>query len=140
MGRQRCLMGALLNEADPFTVIKNYPDIARASESLFGTNLPQEDLPPLARVADKAASAHIRQLGFVPPLIDVRHPDIALIHRKVEEAIKSSESSPHQAKTPAKHASPPSSGSKSGADVEGGTTEGAIKGHSLSLGATCSYH
>jgi anionic cell wall polymer biosynthesis LytR-Cps2A-Psr (LCP) family protein len=143
MGRQRCLMGALLDQADPFTVLRNYPKIAEASESLLHTNLPQSVLPELAHVAGKAASAHISQLGLVPPLVSVTNPDVSLIQAKVRQAIEASKSSagaPSSKHRGGRSASPGNGPPSASPTPPGGTTKDAVKGHSVTLGATCSYH
>jgi LCP family protein required for cell wall assembly len=150
MGRQKCLMGGLLRQADPYTVITNYSGIAEASESLFDTNLPQGLLPDLAHVAGKAADARISQLNFGPPLIpDTAHPDISLIHRKVAQAIagsthpapKSTAGHGSQQQKAHQHKKSHRQGENGGyLDAHGyPTTLDAIQGHAVSLSSTCKY-
>jgi LCP family protein required for cell wall assembly len=146
MGRQKCLMGGLLRQADPYTVITHYPQIAEASESLFATNLPQSVLPDLAHVAGKAKEARISQLNFGNPLIpDTAHPDISLIQRKVQQAITASN---HPAPKPtarsgARHKKKARPQGDNGGYVDANgeaTTLDSIKGHAVGLNATCKYH
>ena len=51
MSRQRCVLGAMLNEADPATVLRNFTDLAAASTSVVRTDIPQEQLPELIELA-----------------------------------------------------------------------------------------
>lgn len=87
MGRQRCVIGAILNESDPSTVVANFEDLAAASESIVTTDIPQEDLGNLIELAMKAKDNDLRSLQFVPPLITPADPDFALIRDRTEELL-----------------------------------------------------
>lgn len=84
MARQRCVIGALVDQADPQTVLSNFIDLADASKSVITTDIPQQDLANLLGLAMKAKDQDITSLQFVPPLIVPADPDIALIHDEVD--------------------------------------------------------
>ncbi|MBB5788395.1 LCP family protein [Jiangella mangrovi] len=84
MARQRCVIGALVDQADPQTVLANFIDLADASKSVITTDIPQQDLANLVGLAMKAKDQDITSLQFVPPLIVPADPDIGLIHDEVD--------------------------------------------------------
>lgn len=84
MARQRCVIGALVDQADPQTVLTNFIDLADASKSVITTDIPQQDLANLIGLAMKAKDQDITSLQFVPPLIVPADPDIDLIHDEVD--------------------------------------------------------
>ena len=79
MARQRCVIGALLHEADPATLLANFLDLAEASKSMITTDIPREDLSNLVDLALDAKGNEITALQFVPPLIAPADPDFDLI-------------------------------------------------------------
>lgn len=108
MSRQRCVLGAILNEADPANVLLNYTDLAGAAETTLATDIPQGSLSALVQVALRAKSQPVTSVQFVPPLIeDTSHPDLQLIRATVEQAIEASENAPDPADAPATEVTPP---------------------------------
>ncbi|WP_162606160.1 LCP family protein [Jiangella asiatica] len=84
MARQRCVIGALVNEADPRTVLANFLDLADASKSVVTTDIPQQDLTNLIDLAMKAKDQEMTSLQFVPPLIAPADPNIGLIQDQTD--------------------------------------------------------
>ncbi len=84
MARQRCVIGALVNQADPQTVLSNFIELTDASKSVITTDIPRQDLANLVNLALKAKDQEITSLQFVPPLIVPADPDIGLIHDEVD--------------------------------------------------------
>ncbi|WP_169738870.1 LCP family protein [Jiangella gansuensis] len=84
MARQRCVIGALVNEADPQTVLRNFVDLTEASKSVVTTDIPQQDLANLIDLALKAKDQEMTSLQFVPPLIAPADPDIGLIQEQTD--------------------------------------------------------
>ncbi|MCO7240959.1 LCP family protein [Aeromicrobium sp. CnD17-E] len=91
MGRQKCLMSAMLDQLSPQKVLLNATDLARSSAQLISTNMPSEELGEFADLALKARSTKIRTVSLVPPLISVVDPDYTQIHRLIKDAIRASE-------------------------------------------------
>ncbi|GII78667.1 hypothetical protein Sru01_36490 [Sphaerisporangium rufum] len=90
MGRQRCVMDALLHQADPATVLLRFTELARASKGMFRTDVPRAVLPELVPLALKARDARISGVQFVPPLVNTGDPDFSLIRRLSAKAIRES--------------------------------------------------
>jgi LCP family protein required for cell wall assembly len=91
MARQKCVMNAMLHQLSPRVVVTKFESIAEASEELVTTDLPASELGRFAQLAMKARSQPLRTVSFVPPVIDTGSPDIAKIHRMVQQAIDRSE-------------------------------------------------
>ncbi|PZF80738.1 LCP family protein [Jiangella anatolica] len=89
MERQRCVIGALVAQADPQTVLSNFVELADASKSVITTDIPRQDLANLVDLALKAKDQEITSLQFVPPLIAPADPDIGLIHDEVDALLSS---------------------------------------------------
>lgn len=100
MGRQRCVLSALLQQADPATVLSRFNRIALATKELLRTDIPRPMLEHLVPLALKVKNAKVTSVPFVPPLINTGYPDWAKIRTVTAKAIRaSSVSSRHLAAT-----------------------------------------
>jgi LCP family protein required for cell wall assembly len=105
MARQKCVMNAMLHQISPQTVLTNFEKIAKASSDMISTDIPASEVDTFMSLALKARSQPVATLSLVPPLVNTGDPDIAEIHRLVQQAITASEKPPHthprhQRKTP----------------------------------------
>lgn len=91
MARQKCVMGAMLAQLDPATVMTRFEEIAAAGEAMVETDLPASEVGTFVELALKARSKPIRTVSFVPPLINTGDPDLDLIRDRVAQAIDRSE-------------------------------------------------
>ncbi|TDD70869.1 LytR family transcriptional regulator [Actinomadura darangshiensis] len=89
MGRQKCLMRAIAEQADPRTVLTSFDKIAAAAKRTLSTDIPQELLPALMKLSGKVkdGGAQIRSLQFVPPLIYSGNPDFDKIRQLASDAV-----------------------------------------------------
>ena len=90
MARQKCVMNAMLHQVSPETVLTNFEKIAKASSQMISTDIPASEVDRFMALALKAKSQPVATLSLVPPLVNTADPDIALIHRKVTEALAAS--------------------------------------------------
>ncbi|MEO3807635.1 LCP family protein [Sphaerisporangium sp. B11E5] len=90
MSRQRCVMGALLDQATPSVVLANFGKIASATRHLFRTDIPRDLLEHLVPLALKVKDARITSLQFVPPTIWPGSADWAKIRRLTLQALRES--------------------------------------------------
>jgi polyisoprenyl-teichoic acid--peptidoglycan teichoic acid transferase len=90
MARQRCVLGAILREADPATVLRNFTALAKASKSVIRTDIPQSELPELVDLAWRAKDHSITSLQLVPPLIRPADPDFEVIADELDRALETS--------------------------------------------------
>jgi LCP family protein required for cell wall assembly len=88
MARQRCVLGAMLDQLDPATVALKFRQIAGAGQRIVSTDMPASKLGAFVDLALKARKHPIVSVQFVPPLIKPARPDLALIKDKVREALE----------------------------------------------------
>jgi LCP family protein required for cell wall assembly len=99
MARQRCVMGAMLAQADPWTVLRRFPGIASSAKALIRTDLPQQGLPDMVELALRAKGAKVTSVQFVPPMIQSNQPDVGLIQARVASAVSDARRDPKAAAT-----------------------------------------
>ncbi|GAA3173799.1 LCP family protein [Nonomuraea roseoviolacea] len=90
MRRQRCVIGALLDQADPATVLIRFRRIALATKELIRTDIPRPMLKDLVPLALKVKGAKVTSVQFVPPLINTGYPDWEKIRQVTRDAIHAS--------------------------------------------------
>jgi LCP family protein required for cell wall assembly len=91
MARQKCVLNALLNQVSPQEALRNFGDIAEATEGMVQTSIPRKALSTFVGLGLKARNQKVSTLSLVPPMINTGDPDIELIHDKVEKAIDKAE-------------------------------------------------
>lgn len=93
MARQRCLLGALANNADMASLLTSFPDLADALTNSLLTDVPREQLPDLIELADEIDLGTVATIGFttrnymnsyIPPGYPVPNP--AVIQQAVIDA------------------------------------------------------
>jgi len=87
MERQRCVIGAIAESADPQAVLGNFRELTEASTSMLQTDIPREVLPDLVNLALKAKQQEVSSLQLVPPLIAPGDPDFEVIADEVGNAL-----------------------------------------------------
>jgi LCP family protein required for cell wall assembly len=98
MARQKCLLRAIADQADPTTVLTRFNGLARAAKRAVATDIPRDMLPALTELSLKVkAGAQIQSLQFVPPMIYPGRPDFPLIRQKVNAALRESEAGRYNA-------------------------------------------
>jgi hypothetical protein len=87
MERQRCVIGAIIEEADPITVFRRYQELAEATKDIVATDIPAGLLPAFVELALKVKDASVTSLPFTNQVIDPESPDYDLMHTLVAEAL-----------------------------------------------------
>jgi LCP family protein required for cell wall assembly len=67
MGRQRCVLGGLLNQNGAAEMLLKFPKIVRAIQKSLKTDIPIDRLQDLIRVRSKIKSDKLITVGFTPP-------------------------------------------------------------------------
>jgi polyisoprenyl-teichoic acid--peptidoglycan teichoic acid transferase len=116
MARQKCIMGAMLDQVDPTVVLRNFEKIAQASSAMISTSVPASEVDRFLDLALKAKDQKVSTLSIVPPAFDTYQPDAHLIHQKVAEAIDRAEG-----KAPKKSSDTVVASSGTGGDQAAGT-------------------
>jgi LCP family protein required for cell wall assembly len=122
MGRQRCLLQYVVQQKSPADLLTNFQGVAAATTNSVSTNIPQQVLPALVKVADSAGTVALESVSFDPNLadpnesngrFDTSRPDVSFMREVVQDTIAGP---PPSASAPATAASPtsaPSSASRS---------------------------
>jgi anionic cell wall polymer biosynthesis LytR-Cps2A-Psr (LCP) family protein len=94
MARQRCVFGAILREANPATVLKNYAGLAKSAKKVLVTDLTTGALSTLVGVAGKTKNTEVTSVQFTNRVINPANPDINAMRAKVQTAIAASVATP----------------------------------------------
>ena len=119
MDRQRCVIDAVIKQANPANMLARYEDIAKAGKDIVKTDMPREVLPLMVDLSLRVKDGNVRSVvfkhgvdGFSSP-----NPDYDLMRQRVKTAVKETkkekESPSPSATKKAKPASPKSASSKS---------------------------
>lgn len=88
MERQRCVIGAMIDEARPMTLLRHYRRLAGALEDVFFTDVPQTLLPALAELTGRIQGSAVSSLAFTDDVITPADPDYELLHSLAAEAVE----------------------------------------------------
>lgn len=125
MDRQRCVINAIIKQANPANMLARYEEIAKAGKEIVKTDMPQEVLPLMVDLSLRVKDGNVRSVvfkhgvdGFSSP-----NPDFAMMRKRVKTAIgetKKEEASPSPTATKKKSSSPKPSSSddKASDDIE----------------------
>lgn len=102
MGRQRCVVDAVIRQANPQTVLTRYEAIARASKDIVQTDIPQEMLPALLELALRAKDGKTRSVLFVSGEKGFvsADPDWDAVKKRVAKALEETQKKPAAPSTP----------------------------------------
>jgi len=103
MQRQRCVIGALVDQSDPLAVVRHFPGLAKALKKNLATGIDSADLSAWAVLAQRIQKGGVKSIVFDPDVINTVDPDIGQIHRLVKLAVRSTAT---VATTPTATASP----------------------------------
>jgi len=88
MRRQRCVTGAILNQANPVELLRNYPALADVVKDNVTIDIPQSELPAWAQlVGTLQDKGSIRSLPITNKIVKVTDPDFDKIRELVQSAI-----------------------------------------------------
>ncbi len=89
MARQSCLVKAMIDQANPQTMLTSYEAIAAASADMVLTDIPQQALDPLVGLSLKVKDAKVTRLVFSPGNngYDYANPDFYEMRQAVRNAV-----------------------------------------------------
>ncbi|GGB79613.1 transcriptional regulator [Knoellia flava TL1] len=116
MRRQRCVAGAIIDQADPVKLLRNYPDLAKVVRRNLTVDIPTSELPAWAELVGTVQdTGSIRSLPITNKVVRVAKPDFDKIRSLVQAAISPttpsaapSTSAPAPSPTPTRSSSTPS--------------------------------
>jgi len=89
MRRQRCVAGALMQQADPVGLLQSYPQLAKVVKNNVSIDIPRDELSAwvdLALRIQKGGS--IRSLPLTADVVSPVHPDFAKIRALIKKGLK----------------------------------------------------
>ncbi|MCK0111976.1 LCP family protein [Ornithinimicrobium sp. F0845] len=117
MRRQRCVVGALVDQVNPLTLLQRYPAIASAAGDHITADIDQTELPAWAELVERVQGGTMRSLPFTSKNTNTVDPDYTAIRREVYLAL-------HPEPTPSVEASSDDAGETTAAPTtEQPTTE-----------------
>jgi LCP family protein required for cell wall assembly len=107
MRRQRCVIGAVVQQANPVQLAIKFPQVAAAMKENLQTSIPLKELDAWVTLAVRVKKAKVLSLAFTNKVIDTSNPDIGKMRQLVQDAInppppKSATPSPSATKAPSK--------------------------------------
>ncbi|MCW2944473.1 MAG: cell envelope-related transcriptional attenuator [Actinoallomurus sp.] len=134
MGRQKCLMKAIAQQADPQKILMSFQQLASAAKKTISTNIPAALLPALVTLSGTMKhGAQVTSLMFVPPQFHVVRPDIEVMRRVTAKAITASEDQQTTSAAPSTPAdASPSAGASASPSASASATSSASASPSVS--------
>ena len=89
MSRQRCVINAIIQQANPANMLARYEKIAKASKKIVLTDIPQEVLPLLVDLSLRVKDGQVRSVLFQQGVANFRsfNPDFPAMRERVQDAI-----------------------------------------------------
>jgi len=88
MERQRCVIGAFIDEADPVTLLRRYEALASAGKDIVRTDIPQDIVPQFVKLTLHLRDGQVRSVVFrYSDAFNPNDPDYHWMRRKVERTM-----------------------------------------------------
>ncbi len=88
MLRQRCMINALVSEADPIHLLTHYTKLAEAGREIVETDIPRELMPAFVDLGTKVKEHRLKSLAFVSSdKFFSGDPDYEWMHETVDKAL-----------------------------------------------------
>jgi LCP family protein required for cell wall assembly len=119
MARQRCTISAIVDAADPVTLLQRYQQLAATTQDIVSTDIPQTRLDDFVDLAFLVKDADIRSVVFDDTVIEPAYPDYGRIRQLVGEALDPAPA-PAPQPAPASPSAPPPAGGGAGEEPPAG--------------------
>ena len=87
MDRQRCVIQAMVDSADPVTLLRKYQELASTASDIISTDVPQSVLGDVVDLAFQVKDAGIRSVVFDDTVISPAYPDYSKIRTLVQQSL-----------------------------------------------------
>jgi polyisoprenyl-teichoic acid--peptidoglycan teichoic acid transferase len=87
MDRQRCTIDAIIQAADPVTLLKQYQELAATTKDIVSTDIPRSVLDDFVDLGFLVKDATTRSVVFDETLIDPAYPDYDAMRQIVQDAL-----------------------------------------------------
>jgi polyisoprenyl-teichoic acid--peptidoglycan teichoic acid transferase len=110
MARQRCTIKAIIDAADPVTLLEKYQQLAATTQDILSTDIPRSVLDDFVDLGFLVKDADVRSVVFDESLIRPAYPDYDKMRQIVQEALApaatASSTSTPSSSTPSSSAAP----------------------------------
>lgn len=127
MERQRCVIDAIVDEADPWTLLRRYQELAATGKEIVRTDIPADLMPAFVELALRVKDASVRSVVFrSSDQFFPGDPDFEWLRSAVRKALRpprdrpprTAEAGPTPAPSPTPSGSPEPTPAESGQAVE----------------------
>jgi LCP family protein required for cell wall assembly len=88
MARQRCVVNAIIDQANPLNMLRRYQAMAAAGSKVVSTDIPKELLPAFVQLALKAKDQKAKSVLFrISDQFNPNDPDFTYMHQVVQKAL-----------------------------------------------------
>jgi LCP family protein required for cell wall assembly len=87
MARQRCTISAIIDAADPVTLLDRYRELAATTQDIVSTDIPRSALDDFVDLGFLVKDAEVRSVVFDTSVINPAYPDYDLMRRIVQDAL-----------------------------------------------------
>ncbi|QDO87402.1 LytR family transcriptional regulator [Ornithinimicrobium ciconiae] len=87
MRRQRCVVGALIDQVNPMTLLQRYPAIVSVAGDNITVDIDQSELPAWADLVERVQGGTMQSLPFTAKNTNTADPDFTAIRREVYLAL-----------------------------------------------------
>jgi LCP family protein required for cell wall assembly len=140
MARQRCTINAIIDAADPVTLLRRYQELASTTQDIVTTDIPRSTLDDFVELGLLVKDAGVRSVVFDTNLIDPAYPDYELMQQIVRDALAqpADPEDPPSGDTPSATSAPPS-GTSPASPTGGSPAPPAAPGPVADVADACAY-
>jgi LCP family protein required for cell wall assembly len=136
MARQRCTIKAIIDAANPVTLLKKYQQLAATTKDIVSTDIPRSVLDDFVDLGFLVKDAKVRSVVFDANLIRPANPDYDRMRQVVKDALATTSKAPSSSSAPSSSA--PSS-SASASPSSGAAAPSAAQDPAADVGDACKY-
>jgi LCP family protein required for cell wall assembly len=136
MDRQRCTIKAIIDAADPVTLLEKYQQLAATTKDIVSTDIPRSVLDDFVDLGFLVKDADVRSVVFDANLIDPAYPDYSQMRQIVKSSLALALAPAPASSSAASSSSAPSS---SAAPTSGGAAPPAAQNPVADVGDACKY-
>jgi LCP family protein required for cell wall assembly len=137
MARQRCTIKAIIDAANPVTLLEKYQQLAATTKDIVSTDIPRSVLDDFVDLGFKVKDADVRSVVFDENLIKPAYPDYDHMRQIVKDSLAPASAPSHAA--PSSAASSSSAPSSPAAPTSGGAAPPAAQNPVADVGDACKY-
>ncbi|MGY1811348.1 LCP family glycopolymer transferase [Blastococcus sp. SYSU D00820] len=106
MARQRCTIDAIIDAADPVTLLESYQELAATTQDIVSTDIPRSALQDFVDLGFLVKDAEVRSVVFDNTLINPAYPDYDRMRAIVADALSGGGTTPTTTPPPSAPPSP----------------------------------